>query len=94
MRWRWCRLFEYPPGSILGQKDFLMGTPRTATATCGQACELHVVPRAAFDTLRQRSPEVPLPPPAATADSCCPGAGPESPAWDACSTRNGARCSK
>jgi len=51
------RLFEYPPGSIVGQDDFLMCTPRTATASCGQACVLHVVPRAAFDTLRQRSPE-------------------------------------
>lgn len=52
------RSFEYPAGAILGQKDFLLGTPRTATATCGTAaCTLYVVPRSSFDTLRQRRPE-------------------------------------
>lgn len=40
--------------------DFFLGNrPRTATAVAGdEPCILYVVPRAAFDTLRLKSPEV------------------------------------
>lgn len=50
-------------GTILGQTDFFLRRPRTAMVVAGgDPCTLFVVPRAAFDTLRLKSPEVsPLP---------------------------------
>jgi len=39
--------------------DFFLRRPRSATAVAGdEACTVNVVPRSAFDVLRQKSPEV------------------------------------
>jgi CRP-like cAMP-binding protein len=46
-------------GTILGQTDLWLHRPRAGTAVAGsEPCTLFVVSRAAFDTLRLKSPEV------------------------------------
>jgi hypothetical protein len=46
-------------GTILGQTDLWLSRPRAGTAVAGpEPCTLFVVSRAAFDTLRLKSPEV------------------------------------
>lgn len=53
-------------GTILGQTDLWLSRPRAGTAVAGpEPCTLFVVSRAAFDTLRLKSPEV-----ASWADNC------------------------